>query len=83
MPEVKTGMTNVAGHLICSHIRKVSQAVSAAMSQVHQGHMRTRLYNDTNEGRIFCGLKLTNSFHYFQTFSVIFQNRVQQKVMLN
>ena len=75
-------MTNVAGHF-CSHIRKVSQAVSAAMSQVHWWHMRTRLYIDKNDGRIFCGLKLTNSLHYFQTFSVIFQNRVQQKVMLN
>ena len=33
--------------------------------------LRTKLYSDTNDGRI----------HYFQTFSVIFQNRVQQKVI--
>ena len=65
MPEVKTGMTNVAGHLICSHIRKVSQAVSAAMSQVHQGHMRTRLYNDTNEGRIFLRFEINKLFSLF------------------
>ena len=39
---VKTGMTNFAGYF-CSHIGTVSQAVPAAMSQVHQRHMRTGL----------------------------------------
>ena len=38
MPGVKTGMSNVAGHF-CSHIGTVSQAVPAAMSQVHRGGM--------------------------------------------
>ena len=42
MPAIKTGMTNVGGHL-CSHIGTVSQAEPAAMSQVHRRHMRTRL----------------------------------------
>ena len=42
MPAVKTGMTNVASH-ICSHIGTLSQAVSAAMSQVHWWHVRTRI----------------------------------------
>ena len=50
MPAIKTGMTNVAGHF-CSDIGTVSQAVPAAMSQVHQQHMRTRLKSDT---RISC-----------------------------
>ena len=35
--------TDVAGHF-CSHIGTVSQAAPAAMLQVHQRHMRTRLY---------------------------------------
>ena len=44
MSGVKTGMsTDVAGHF-CSHIGTVSQAAPAAMLQVHQRHMRTRLY---------------------------------------
>ena len=42
MLAVRTGITNVAGHF-CSHIRTVSQAVPAAMSQVHRWHLRTRL----------------------------------------
>ena len=42
MTAIKTGMTNVAGHF-CSHIGTVSQAVLAAMLQVHRRHMRTRL----------------------------------------
>ena len=42
MQAIKTGMTNVAGHL-CSHIGTVSQAVPAAVSQVHRRHMRTRV----------------------------------------
>ena len=42
MPAIKTGMTNVGGH-ICFHIGTVSQAIPAAMSQVHRRHMRTRL----------------------------------------
>ena len=46
MPAVKTGMSNVAG-CFCSHIGTVSQAVPAAMSQVHRRHMRTRLYSAT------------------------------------
>ena len=37
-------LTNVAGHF-CSYIGTVSQEVLAAMSQVHQQHMRTRLKN--------------------------------------
>ena len=37
-PGVKAGMSNVAGHF-CSHIGTVSQAVPAAMSQVHRGGM--------------------------------------------
>ena len=42
MPAVKTGMTHIASHF-CSHIRTVSQAVPAAMSQdVHWQHMGTR-----------------------------------------
>ena len=46
MPAVKTGMTHVAGHF-CSHIKTVSQAVSAAMSQdMHCQHMGTRLSCD-------------------------------------
>ena len=39
---VKTRMSNVAGHF-CAHIGTVSEAVPAAMSQVHRRHMRTRL----------------------------------------
>ena len=39
MPEVKTGMTDVAGYF-CSHIGTV--AVPAAMSQMHRRNMRTR-----------------------------------------
>ena len=43
MPGAKTGMTHVAGHF-CSHIRRVFQAVPAAMSQdVHWQHMGIRL----------------------------------------
>ena len=42
MPAVKTGMTDVAGYF-CSDIGTVSQAVPAAMSQVHQRHIRTGL----------------------------------------
>ena len=42
MPAVKTGMIYVASHF-CSHIGTVSQALTAAMSQVHRQHMRTRL----------------------------------------
>ena len=44
MPAVKARMTNVAGHF-CSHIGAVSQEVPAAMSQMHQWHMRTRFKN--------------------------------------
>ena len=44
MPAVKARMTNVAGHF-CSHIGAVSQEVPAAMLQMHQWHMRTRLKN--------------------------------------
>ena len=40
---VKTDMASVAGDF-CSHIRTVSQAVQASMSQVARQHMRTRLY---------------------------------------
>ena len=51
---VKTGMINVASHF-CSHIGTVSQALPAAMLQVHRQHMRTRL----NQNRNFYNLKQT------------------------
>ena len=47
---LKTGMTNVAGHL-CSHFGTVPQAVPAVMSQVHRRHMRTRLNRKITESR--------------------------------
>ena len=54
MPAVQTGMINVARHF-CSHIGTVSQALTAAMSQAHRRHMRTRL----KQNHHFCNLKQT------------------------
>ena len=58
MPGVKTEMSNVAGHF-CSHIGTVSQAELAATSQVHQRHMRTRLYiwTEAKSGIVFVSVQ--------------------------
>ena len=61
MPAVKTGMSNVAG-CFCSHIGTVSQAVPAAMSQVHRRHMRTRLYRESTVV-VFHSLRSWNGIH--------------------
>ena len=49
MPTVKTDMAS-ATSTFCSHIRTVSQAVLAVMSEVAQWHMRTRLYFRLSSG---------------------------------
>ena len=49
MPTVKTDMAS-ATSTFCSHIRTVSQAVPAVMSQVAWWHMRTRLYFRVSTG---------------------------------
>ena len=67
-----------------SYQKSISGSIGCHVAGASGAYENQALQWNKNEGRIFCSLKLTNSYHYFQTFSVIFQNScVLQKVMLN
>ena len=58
MPAVKTGMTDVASYF-CSHIGTVSQAVPAAILQVHQRHIKTGLAKKSGQGTKQIGISFS------------------------